>query len=188
MSELIGGVEHRALAIVTYRDEWPIRFHEEKRRILEALGPVAQRIDHIGSTAVVGMAAKPIVDIDVSVADADRDDAYVPRLVEAGYQLRVRETAHRMLRTADLAVHVHVCTAGGDWERRHLLFRDWLRRCHQDRSRYESLKRSLAQRDWPSMNDYADAKAGLIEDILQRAESWAAESGWRLEAQPASSG
>ncbi|WP_255502941.1 GrpB family protein [Mycolicibacterium sp. CH28] len=85
------------------------------------------RVDHIGSTSVPGLAAKPIIDIGLGVVDVDREEDYLPDLIAAGYRLRVREPGHRMVRTPDLGVHVHVCTAGSDWERRQLLFRDWLR-------------------------------------------------------------
>jgi GrpB-like predicted nucleotidyltransferase (UPF0157 family) len=127
---------------------------------------VALRIDHIGSTAVPGLVAKPIIDIDVSVPDADDDATYLPPLRDAGYLLRVREPGHRMVRTPALDVHVHICTAGSDWERWHLLFRDRLRADANDRAAYAKLKLRLAEQDWPDMNAYADAKGPLIEEIL----------------------
>lgn len=173
--ELIGGVERRAIALVPPDDDgWPRRFAAERTRIAAALGAVAIRIDHIGSTAVPGLSAKPIVDIDVSVPDVEDEAAYVPLLGAAGYELRVREPGHRMLRTPARDVHVHVCTTGSDWERRHLLFRDRLRRDTADREAYATLKRELATREWPDMNAYADAKGPLIDAILARAEASAA--------------
>jgi GrpB-like predicted nucleotidyltransferase (UPF0157 family) len=175
---LIGGPERRTIAIVSYDPSWTERFEQERSRILDALGPVARRIDHVGSTAVPGLAAKPIVDIDLSVDDPDDEPAYVPALERAGYQLRVRERAHRMLRTSDLDVHVHVCPAGGEWERRHLLFRDWLRVDTTDRERYAAAKRQLARRDWPDMNAYADAKTMVIQEITADAEQWARATSW----------
>jgi GrpB-like predicted nucleotidyltransferase (UPF0157 family) len=176
--ELIGGVEKRAIRIVDYDPAWPRIFTRERDRIRAALGPVALRVDHVGSTAVPGLVAKPIVDIDLSVADVEAEHAYVPPLLGAGYQLRVRERGHRMLRTRDLGIHVHVCTAGSDWERRHLLFRDWLRRDQRDRDAYGRLKERLARRDWPDVNAYADAKGPLIAEITERAEAWARRTGW----------
>jgi GrpB-like predicted nucleotidyltransferase (UPF0157 family) len=176
--ELIGGFERREIQIVPYDPEWPSAFARERRRIAGALGSRARRIDHIGSTSVPGLAAKPVIDIDVSVHDPGAEDAYVPVLEQAGYRLRVREPGHRMLRTPDRDVHVHICAAGSDWERRHLLFRDWLRTDARDRDDYAALKRKLARRDWPDMNAYADAKSGLIQDIMDRAERWAVETGW----------
>ena len=116
------------------------RVQERRRRIEDALGSAASRVDHIGSTAVPGLAAKPIVDIQVSVPDVEQESSYLEALVAAGYQLRVREQGHRMFRTPELDVHIHVCDAGSDWERRHLLLRDWLRESADDREAYAALK------------------------------------------------
>ena len=177
-AELIGGVEKRDIRIVDYDSLWPQRFGLERDRITKALGEAAIRVDHIGSTAVPGLAAKPIIDIDLSVPDVDDEAAYLGPLLAVGYQLRVRAAGHRMVRTPELDVQVHVCTAGGEWERRHLLFRDWLRRDTRDREAYERLKRDLAGRDWTDMNAYAEAKGPLIAEITGRAEAWAQSSGW----------
>ena len=133
---------------------------------------------HVGSTSIRGLAAKPIIDIELTVKDVEDEDDYLPALVAAGYQLRVREPGHRMFRTANLGVHVHCCTTGSDWERRHLLFRDWLRHDQADRAAYGELKNELAKRDWPDMNAYAKAKSALISEITGRAEKWAADSSW----------
>lgn len=175
---LVGGFEWREIRIVAYDHSWPIRFATERDRIADALGHIARRIDHIGSTAVAGLAAKPIIDIDLSVPDVEDEAAYLERLLAVGYLLRVREPAHRMVRTPELDVHVHISTVGSDWERRHLLFRDWLRHDHRDRDAYEQLKRKLAQRDWADMNEYADAKGPLIAEITDHAEKWALTCGW----------
>ncbi|WP_149359905.1 GrpB family protein [Lolliginicoccus suaedae] len=179
-AELIGGVEKRDLTLVPHDPQWFHRFRIEQDRIVNALGASAHRIDHIGSTAVAGLDAKPIVDINISVADPDEEDTYLPRLLEAGYLLRVREPRHRMLRTPDLGVHVHACAAGSDWERRHLLFRDWLRLDRADRDLYAHVKRELVRRDWPDMNAYAAAKSEVIASITQRAEAWALATGWSV--------
>lgn len=177
--ELIGGAEKRKIRVVSPDPVWLERFGIERERFA-ALGAKAMRVDHIGSTAVPGLAAKPIIDIQLSVLDADREEHYLPDLVAAGYQLRVREPGHRMVRTLDLDVHVHVCTAGSNWERCQLLFRDWLRYDQSDRAAYGSLKSQLAQRDWPDMNAYADAKSPLISEITARAEKWARRSSWTV--------
>ncbi|AEH07777.1 protein of unknown function UPF0157 [Candidatus Protofrankia datiscae] len=180
--ELIGGVEHRVIRIVDYDPAWPGRFQAERGRIEAAIGSRARRIAHIGSTSVPGLAAKPIVDIQVSVPDLEDEPHYVTPLEEAGYRLRVRDAEHRMVRTPDLTVHVHICPVGSPWERRHLLFRDWLRHDTADRAAYQALKQELAARDWPDMNAYADAKPPLIADIMSRARTWAATAGWSLPA------
>jgi GrpB-like predicted nucleotidyltransferase (UPF0157 family) len=176
--ELIGGVEKREIKLVPADPRWPERFEEERAKIAAALGTKAIRIDHIGSTSIPGIVAKPIIDIDLSVRNVDDDEDYLPALIAAGYQLRVRESGHRMVRTADLGVHVHCCTAGSGWEQRHLLFRDWLRRDEADRVAYGELKKALAQQDWPDMNAYAAAKSALIKEITAPAERWAADSNW----------
>lgn len=172
---LIGGPERRRVVLAEPDPGWPERFECEAERIRAALGSRALRIDHIGSTAVPQLAAKPVVDLDVSVADPDDEAAYVPDLQSAGYVLRVREPGHRMLRTPAFDVHVHVCALGSEWERRHLLFRDWLRHDAADRALYERTKRALAGREYADLNDYADAKTDVIEAIMRRARAWTGE-------------
>jgi GrpB-like predicted nucleotidyltransferase (UPF0157 family) len=179
--ELIGGIEKRPIVLVPYDPEWPRRFAEQRAIIVRATDQRARRVDHVGSTSVPGLSAKPIIDIQVSVEDVDDEASYVPALESAGYGLRVREMQHRLLRTPTLDVHVHVCRVGSDWERRHLLFRDWLRRSSSDRQRYEREKIRLAASDWPSTNHYADAKGPVIGDITRRAEAWAAVTDWSVE-------
>ncbi len=176
--ELIGGVEKRIIIIVNYDAAWPRYFEVEKGRIDQVLADVSHRVAHVGSTAVMGLSAKPIVDLQLSVPDVEEEGSYLPPLQSAGYVLRARERAHRMLRTPALDVHVHVCSSGSDWERRHLLFRDWLRESEADRAKYAEMKRALAREDWPSINHYADAKSGIIAEITSRAEEWAEMTGW----------
>jgi hypothetical protein len=103
------------------------RFRSTRRdagRVRFTTGTMRVEDDRRTITSVPGLAAKPIIDIDLSVLDVDREEHYLPDLIAAGYQLRVREPGHHMVRTPDLGVHVHVCTAGSDWERRQLLFRN----------------------------------------------------------------
>jgi GrpB-like predicted nucleotidyltransferase (UPF0157 family) len=123
---LIGGREHRPVVITAYDPAWPRRYGQEQRRIAEALGSRALRIDHIGSTSVPGLAAKPIVDVLVAV-DGVLDEGITSLVELVGYVLRVREPGHRMVRTPERDVHVHLWRAESDDVRRHLLFRDWLR-------------------------------------------------------------
>jgi GrpB-like predicted nucleotidyltransferase (UPF0157 family) len=167
---LIGGRERRPIVIAAYDPAWPARFEHERVTIAGALGATVIAIEHIGSTSVPGLAAKPIVDVLVTVADVDDEDAYLPALEQAGYGLRVRERGHRMFRTPRRDVHVHVWAATDPEVRRYLLFRDRLRADADDRARYEALKRGLAEREWDEMNDYAQAKSALVEEILARAE------------------
>jgi GrpB-like predicted nucleotidyltransferase (UPF0157 family) len=167
---LVGGREPARVWLEEYTDAWPARFERERARIAAALGDAASAVEHIGSTAVPGLAAKPIVDILVAVADPN-DPAHRTALERAGYVLRVDEPGHRMFRTPERDVHVHIVRAGTDDVTRHLAFRDRLRASEPDRNAYEALKRELAAREWEDMNHYADAKGELIAAILARARS-----------------
>jgi GrpB-like predicted nucleotidyltransferase (UPF0157 family) len=166
---LIGPREPGPVTLMDWDPAWPARYERERARIRRALGGAARRIEHIGSTSVRGLAAKPIIDILVTVADVNDEAAFVARLERAGYVLRVREPAHRMFRTPDAGVHVHVLDDSDEEADRYLVFRDRLRASADDRSAYERLKRELAIRDWEEIGHYADAKGPLIETILARA-------------------
>lgn len=124
------------------------------------------RIEHIGSTAVPDLLAKPIIDVLVVVGDVEDEAAFLAALEASGLALRVREPGHRMLRTVDLGVHVHVYSEGDPAIERYLTFRDRLRASRKDRDRYAATKRELAARDWPTMNHYADSKTDVIQQIL----------------------
>lgn len=167
---LIGGPEARAVEIQPYDAAWPQRFATEKIRIDAAL-PGTSSIEHIGSTSVPGLGAKPIIDIIVSI-DPFEVDRITTSIEGAGYQLRVLEPSHLMFRTLERDVHIHLWADPAQIER-HLLFRDWLRVSVTDRARYEAVKRELATRTWADMNDYADAKSPVITDITSRAAAWA---------------
>jgi GrpB-like predicted nucleotidyltransferase (UPF0157 family) len=175
---IIGERDGSTVRIVDYDPAWPARFEVERGRIARALGPVARRIEHVGSTAVPGLPAKPVVDIMVTVDDPDDDLAFVPALIGAGYPLRVIEPEHRMFRTPTRDVHVHLWRADSDDERRHLLFRDRLRASSEDRVRYETVKRELAAREWEDSNDYADAKSEVVTEIMRHAETWVSHTRW----------
>jgi GrpB-like predicted nucleotidyltransferase (UPF0157 family) len=166
---LIGGREPAVVQIADYDPAWPARFEQERRRIEAALGPLALGIQHIGSTAVPGLAAKPVIDVLVEVRDPDDEASYGQRLESAGFALRVREPRHRLFRTAARDVHVHLWPAGSDEVREYLLLRDWLRTSADDRRLYEDAKRAFAGRHWPDMNYYAEAKSPVIEEIKARA-------------------
>jgi GrpB-like predicted nucleotidyltransferase (UPF0157 family) len=180
--ELIGGPEQVPIVVVPADPTWPRTAAAHIRRVRATLVPTlgAVRVEHVGSTSVPGLAAKPIVDLQLSVPDVDAEARYLPALASAGYVLRVRERAwrHRMLRTPARDVHLHVCDVGGDWERRHLLFRDHLRANVDDAARYAAVKHELAARDWMTMQHYAEAKTDIIAAITARAERWASVSGW----------
>jgi GrpB-like predicted nucleotidyltransferase (UPF0157 family) len=166
---LIGGREKPNIVIVDYDDAWPERFEFQRARVADALGNAALRIEHIGSTAVPGLAAKPVIDLVVTVENPD-DETRILALESAGYELRVREPGHRMFRSPARDVHVHIWAESDPEVDRHLRFRDQLRRSADDRRTYEQLKRELSAKQWGDMNDYADAKGPLIEAILARSE------------------
>ncbi len=169
---LIGGPEKREILIADYNPLWPDKFQQHAALIARSLGSKALRIEHVGSTSVPGLAAKPIIDILVVVADSSDEDAYLPALVAAGYILRVREPdwhQHRMFRTPALDVHVHLFSTACPEIARMLTFRDRLRANANDRLRYENLKRHLAKQDWPDTNAYARAKSELVEQIISNA-------------------
>jgi GrpB-like predicted nucleotidyltransferase (UPF0157 family) len=178
---LIGGREERVVVVADPDPRWPEVFERHRAAIVGALGPRVRRIDHVGSTSVPGLAAKPIVDIQVTVDDPEDDASFSPALETLGYELRVREPRHRMFRTPAHDVQVHVWAAGSDDERRHVLFRDWLRVDEADRRLYEDTKRRLAGRRWRDVNYYADAKSPVIQEIMARAESWAVRVHWQLD-------
>jgi GrpB-like predicted nucleotidyltransferase (UPF0157 family) len=175
---LIGRRDEMPIVLDDYDESWPNLFDRHRARIACAVGHAARRIEHVGSTSVPGLAAKPIIDILVAVDDVEDEPAYVPALESCGYLLRIREPGHRMLRTPEISVHVHVWTIDCDEQRRVLLFRDWLRRSRADRSAYEALKRRLARRNWTNRSYYARAKGPLIAELVGRAERWAARTGW----------
>jgi GrpB-like predicted nucleotidyltransferase (UPF0157 family) len=168
---LIGGPEGGRVRLSPYRPEWAERFAAERERIAAALGPVAERIEHVGSTSVPGLDAKPIVDILVAVADP-ADPGVGSALETAGYVLRVDEEGHRLFRTPERDVHVHLWVAGTPDVTDHIAFRDRLRASEADRRAYGELKHRLAaEREWDDINDYAEAKGALIGEILARARA-----------------
>jgi GrpB-like predicted nucleotidyltransferase (UPF0157 family) len=167
--------------VVAYEPSWPRRFSEWEAKLAESLGPAAQRIDHIGSTSVPGLAAKPVIDIEVSVADLGAEAAHVPAVESLGVLLGGRDDWHRFFRPGPPRprdVQVHVVASGGAFERDHLLFRDYLRAQHEACVAYAVLKRQLAARWRDDRYAYVDAKTDFILDTLERAELWAGSVGW----------
>jgi GrpB-like predicted nucleotidyltransferase (UPF0157 family) len=162
------------IVIAPYSDEWPRMFAAQADKIRAALGERALMLEHAGSTSVPGLAAKPIIDIALVVADPANEAAYVPALEAAGYTLRIREPdwyQHRLLKYTDPDVNLHVFGPHCEEVARMLLMRDWLRRDEADRALYERTKRALAQRDWTYTQQYADAKTAVVHEILGRARA-----------------
>ena len=167
LAPLVGHIQ-----IVDYDPAWPRLFEREAERIQAALGDRAVLIEHVGSTSVPGLAAKPRIDILLVVADSADELAYVPALETAGYVLRIREPdwhEHRMFNGPDTNVNLHIFSPGSPEINRMLLFRDWLCANASDRQLYERTKRELARKDWKHTQNYADAKTSVVEEILARA-------------------
>jgi GrpB-like predicted nucleotidyltransferase (UPF0157 family) len=172
------------IEIIPYDPSWPARFSGWRDRIATALGLTAIRIEHVGSTSVPGLPAKPVIDIQISVANVAEEDGYLGRLQSAGLQLRTRESGHRFLRPLagwPREVHAHVCEVGSAWEREHLLFRDYLREHSPDRDAYADSKYEAARLWRDDRVGYTEAKSELILSLLDAAEAWAQEVGWSLE-------
>ena len=166
------------IQIVDYDPEWPRLFEREAERVQDALGDRFLLLEHIGSTSVPGLAAKPKIDMLLVVADSADELPYVPALEAAGYVLQVREPdwyQHRMFKGPDTDINLHVYSSGCPEIDRVLLFRNWLRSNAPDRQLYERTKRELAGLDWKYMQNYADAKATVVEEILARAQREAGE-------------
>jgi GrpB-like predicted nucleotidyltransferase (UPF0157 family) len=160
------------IELADYDPAWPAMFAREAARIRAALGDRVLVLEHVGSTAVPGLVAKPKIDILLVVESSADEAAYVPALAAAGYVLRIREPAwheHRLLEGPDTAVNLHVFSRGCPEIDRMIRFRDWLRANDADRELYARTKRELARRTWKSTQDYADAKTAVVEQIFARA-------------------
>jgi GrpB-like predicted nucleotidyltransferase (UPF0157 family) len=162
------------ILLAEYDPAWPGLFAREEARIRAALGNRVLRIEHTGSTSVPGLAAKPIVDITMVVADVTDEAAYLADLESAGYVLRIRENEpdwydHRVFKGPDTNVNLHVFSAGCVELERMVGFRDWLRSHPEERDLYERAKRDLVGREWTYVQNYADAKTDVVEGIMARA-------------------
>jgi GrpB-like predicted nucleotidyltransferase (UPF0157 family) len=164
--------EYREIVIANYDPEWPHWFERAAEQIRAALGNAVLELHHVGSTSVPGLAAKPLIDVDLVVADTTDEDAYVPQLETLGYVLRVREPdwyEHRMLRGYEPPVNLHVFPPDCEEVERMLRLRDHLRANDADRELYERAKRELAGKQWKYVQNYADAKGAVLQEILGRA-------------------
>jgi GrpB-like predicted nucleotidyltransferase (UPF0157 family) len=165
-------VHNGSIALREYDPEWAEQFAREAERVRSALGMRAMGIEHVGSTSVPGLIAKPVIDILLVVENSADEAAYVPALQAAGYVLRIREPEwheHRMFNGAGIDLNLHVFTAGSVEIERLLLLRDRLRANPAERELYAATKRQLANRFWKYVQNYAEAKSEVIEAILRRA-------------------
>jgi GrpB-like predicted nucleotidyltransferase (UPF0157 family) len=158
--------------LAEYDSEWPALYGREAARIRSILGERVRLLEHAGSTSVPGLAAKPVIDMILAVADSADEDDYVPPLETAGYVLRIREPdwfEHRLFKGPDTNINLHVFSDGSPEIERMLAFRDRLRERDDERLRYEDAKRELAAREWTYVQHYADAKGEVVEGIIERA-------------------
>lgn len=173
----------RVIQIVNYDPAWPGRFAALGRKLRSALGDVALRIDHIGSTAVAGLAAKPVLDVQISVAELEPVEVFRDPLTMLGFVYRADNTERtkRYFREApgDPRTHIHVRRAGSFSEQFPLLFRDYLRTHPDVCARYAGLKRDLIHRWNGDRPAYGAAKTAFVLDTLGQAARWAETTGWK---------
>lgn len=163
-----------SIELVDYDLNWAKLFEREARRIKSILGNKVLQLEHVGSTSVPDLCAKPIIDILLVVEDSSCESSYVPVLESAGYTLRIREPEwyeHRLFKGPDTDINLHVFSKGALEIDKILRFRDWLRANREDREKYAKAKRELAQHTWENVQDYADAKTEVVEEIMKRANS-----------------
>jgi GrpB-like predicted nucleotidyltransferase (UPF0157 family) len=170
------------IRIEPYDRAWPQRFAELGIRLRAALGDVAPRIDHIGSTAVPGLAAKPVIDIQVSVPALEPVDPFREPLERLGFVYRPDnpERTKRYFREppGEPGTHIHVRKAGSFSEQFPLLLRDYLRAHSDELAAYEQLKRTLAEKFRHDRAAYTDAKVPWFWETIRRADDWAQRTGW----------
>jgi len=163
--------------IVEYSPEWAQLFQEEKAALYAALQPAKVIIEHVGSTAVPGLAAKPIIDLMIGLPDFAIANSLVPPIIGLGYdyvaeyeavmpERRYFQKNYDNKRTH----HIHMVEIGSEFWQRLLLFRDYLRTNASTMQEYASLKKSLATREWQDMNEYAEAKTDFIKHMEKVAE------------------
>ncbi|MGB0101229.1 MAG: GrpB family protein [Nocardioides sp.] len=170
--ELTGGTPPAVVEVVPYDPAWPQAFDAVRDRVIAALGERVLGIEHVGSTSVPGLWAKPVIDADLTVADSGDEDAWLPALEAAGFVLRVREPdweEHRCLRGSEPTTNLHVFSPGAREPQRHRLFRDWLRAHPEDRDRYAEVKRAVAARGFTDAMLYNNEKAGFVYDLYESA-------------------
>jgi GrpB-like predicted nucleotidyltransferase (UPF0157 family) len=154
--------------LAPYDPAWPSLYASLEKQIHEALRDNILLIEHVGSTSIPGLSAKPVIDMVLAMADSTNEPLYVQPLEEKGYTLRIREPdwyEHRLLKPPDVEGNLHVFSAGCEEIERMLLFRDWLRNHPDDRLLYENTKRELSTRTWKYTQNYADAKFACIQTV-----------------------
>jgi GrpB-like predicted nucleotidyltransferase (UPF0157 family) len=165
-------VLNSTVTLAEYNPDWPRLYEREAARIRSVLGDRVVQLEHIGSTSVPGLCAKPIIDVLLAVPDSADEAGYLPALEAAGYRLVIREpqwNEHRCFKGPDTNVNLHVYSPGCAEIDRYLRFRERLRSNENDRELYARTKRELAARTWKYIQNYADAKSDVVDAILARA-------------------
>ncbi len=160
------------IELAPYDATWPLQYEREAEHVRATLGDRALRIEHVGSTSIPGIAAKPIIDMLLVVANSSDEASYVPSMEEQGYTLRIREPdwyEHRLLKGPSANINLHVFSAACPEIQRMIGFRDHLRADAADRELYQRTKQALAARRWKYVQEYADAKTQVVEAIIARA-------------------
>ena len=160
------------ITLVEYDPHWPNAFIKEANRVRSVLENKIIQLEHVGSTSVPGLCAKPIIDMLLVVEDSADEPSYVPALEAEGYTLQIREPEwfeHRMFKGPDTDINLHVFSLGTSEIDRMLRFRDWLRSNETDREKYAQVKRGLAKNKWRHVQHYADAKTLIVQEIMERA-------------------
>ncbi len=167
----IGAHQPVAIEVVPYDPAWPDQFAQVRGIVVGALGAAALEITHVGSTSVPGLAAKPYLDVDLTVGDSADEDSYVPALTEAGFRLVVREPEweeHRVLKLAQPNTNLHVFSPGAAEPQRHHLFTRWLREHPEDRAAYGEHKVAVAAQGFTDGMLYNNAKSALVYDLYEK--------------------
>jgi GrpB-like predicted nucleotidyltransferase (UPF0157 family) len=165
-------VHDASVELHPYDPAWPVQYAAEEAKIRAALGEAALVLEHVGSTSIPGISAKPIIDIVLAVDDSADEAAYVPALVAEGYRLHIREPdwhEHRLLKGAAPVVNLHVFSVGSPEVTRMVAFRDRCRSHPEERDLYLAAKQALAARTWRYVQHYANAKSEVVEAIIARA-------------------
>jgi len=182
---VVGSSRPGSVHVVPYDDSWLDRASALMAEINAVLGDRVLELEHVGSTSVPGLAAKPVLDLGLVVADPADEAAYVPALEPLDLLLHIREPdweEHRMLTRPDRSVNLHVFGPTSPEPRRVILFRDWLRTHPDDREAYGALKTALADQGFERVMDYNNHKAELVYDIYEKA--FAADPAYDHEPQP----
>ena len=172
--EVLGEASGLSVELSDHDPSWRWQFQELRGALAATLGNVAVRIDHVGSTSVPGLVAKPIIDVQISVRDVNDEAAYRGAIESLGFPLRARESGHRYFRRPKGALqiaNIHVTELGSESEHEHLLFRDYLRTHPRRAAAYAELKRALQARYAADRISYGEAKGPFVRETLELAQN-----------------